>query len=611
MKRIKTFRTFVTVGNSVLIGFLVLAIVVVNLIVVTNLLLDDVKNDSLNTITQANEDMNALFNRIELIARTVVFDSQKQQYLLDGSSPNSSRPGSFPWDEYDKASKLNTVLNSIQITTPEIYSLAVGFSDGKYYGYDYQGVYIGNSIAHQPTSDGRMVQDAVASLIKTNSNVDWLLTYDKSNSTKLFTMIRQIVDTRTMNRIGVLVLSIKSSLMDELLANDTMNKDRVFYLVDKNNLVFSSSDPQYIGEKLDFSNESGEAQDKVGNISSHYDLKNLRVTYQASTGNGTTLVEMTPIAEITYKVFYNQMLIIFIGLVGLIGSIILSVVCVSYITRPINELRKAMNEVEHGQLSVNIQNPGFVETAELSNGFNNMLQKLKQLIAQVYEEELREKEAEFKALQAQINPHFLYNTLDTINCLLIIDEEYESSKLVCALADILRYNIQTKDNIVLLQDEIVQIENYLFIQKSRFGDRLSYELKIDAETRNCKILKFLIQPFVENALVHGIEEKRGPGHIVICSCFANNRLKITVSDDGVGMTEQELELISSDSPTLKSKGKHTKLGIANVNRRIKMFYGTEYGAAVSSKKGKGTTITVVIPIIKEELLSNENSNSGR
>jgi sensor histidine kinase YesM len=181
--------------------------------------------------------------------------------------------------------------------------------------------------------------------------------------------------------------------------------------------------------------------------------------------------------------------------------------------------------------------------------------------------------------------------------------------MVCTLADILRYNIQTKENIVLLNEEIVQIENYLFIQKSRFGNKLSYELDINADTQDCKILKFLIQPFVENSLVHGIEGKRGPGHIKIRSYLEERQLVITINDDGVGMTEQELNLISSGSTHAQSKGKHTKLGIDNINRRIKMFYGAEYGVTIFSKKGKGTDITIKIPAIKEDLPQNEDSNS--
>jgi two-component system sensor histidine kinase YesM len=609
MKKIKTFRTFVTIGNSILIGCLVLAIIIVNIKISTNLLMNDVKTDSLNTITHANSDINSLFNRIELIASTVVFDSQKQQDILDGSTPDSDISGSLPWDEYDKATELNQVLNSIEISTPEIYSLAIAFNGGKYYGYDYQGNYIGDSIAHQPTFDGKTVQDAIATLIKTSSNVNWILTYDKSNNTKLFTMIRMIVDKNTLNRIGVLVLNIKSSQVDELLAKDKFNNGHVFDLIDKNDIVFSSSNQEYIGQKFHFLTEGQIEQNKAENVSISYDPKDLSVVYQTSIVYGTTLVEITPIAEITHKVLYNQLLIILIGLLGLIASLIFSFVYVSYITRPINELRKAMNEVENGHLSVNIKNSGFIETAELSNGFNHMLQKLKQLIAQVYEEELREREAEFKALQAQINPHFLYNTLDTINCLLIINEEYECSKLVCTLADILRYSIQTKENIVLLHDDIVQIGNYLFIQKSRFGNKLSYELDINADTQDCKILKFLIQPFVENSLVHGIEGKRGPGHIKIRSYLEERQLVITINDDGVGMTEQELNLISSGSTHAQSKGKHTKLGIDNINRRIKMFYGAEYGVTIFSKKGKGTDITIKIPAIKEDLPQNEDSNS--
>ena len=226
-----------------------------------------------------------------------------------------------------------------------------------------------------------------------------------------------------------------------------------------------------------------------------------------------------------------------------------------------------------------------------------MTHKIEDLMAQnVHEQELKRK-SELKALQSQINPHFLYNTLDSI-IWMAEGKKYEDVVLMTAsLARLLRQSISNEDETVLIGQEIQYVKSYLTIQKMRYKDKLEFEINVDPSINSVHIVKLVLQPIVENAIYHGLKYKESKGMLTVNGYQKDGNAVIEIADDGVGMDAETLNRIfEKHKVNYRSNG----VGVYNVQRRLSMYYGKEYGLSYKSEKGKGTTVTVVIPIEQEE-----------
>ncbi|HHT88398.1 MAG TPA: sensor histidine kinase, partial [Clostridiales bacterium] len=243
---------------------------------------------------------------------------------------------------------------------------------------------------------------------------------------------------------------------------------------------------------------------------------------------------------------------------------------------------------------------GFDEISEMYRDLNTMISSIQRLISKVYEEQMqkeklysRQKDVEFKMLASQINPHFLYNTLETIRMKARANNQTEIEELVKMLAKILRRNIQVGDKLVTLKSELELVDYYLKIQQYRFGERMSYNIDVRCNIDSLKIMPLIIQPIVENAFVHGLESKEGKGKIDVV-VELKERLIIQVIDNGKGMTETKLnEIIKSFNDYNRLDSNH--IGLSNVNQRIKLLYGDEYGLDIESTVGEGTTVRIELP----------------
>jgi two-component system, sensor histidine kinase YesM len=248
------------------------------------------------------------------------------------------------------------------------------------------------------------------------------------------------------------------------------------------------------------------------------------------------------------------------------------------------------------QTDISLTKDSTDEVKELNYVFNQMTGQLSNLLEEVYHEGVREKEAELRALKAQINPHFLYNTLDTVYWMLIDKSDYDIADIVTKLGEILRYSIKKGSTNVKVREEIQQIENYLFIQKARFEDNLDYQVNIDSEILDYEILSFVIQPFVENSINHGLMHDKGCGKVIINGFRENEKIVFEILDDGSGMTKEQISKLYEKKAD-KNSG-HGGIGVLNVHERIRYYYGEEYGVKIESQKGEGTRVKVEIPVKK-------------
>ena len=268
------------------------------------------------------------------------------------------------------------------------------------------------------------------------------------------------------------------------------------------------------------------------------------------------------------------------------------------ISRPIMKITDVTNQVAAGNLSVRSDAYDGVEPSILSDSINSMIDKINDLLSQVTTEQIRLRKAEFELLQSQINPHFLYNTLDAIVWLAEAGEKEKVVSTVGSLSDFFRASLNQGKDIVTVKEDINHVRSYLEIQQIRYQDILEYEIDIPEELNNYLIPKITIQPLVENALYHGIKNKRGLGNIKIKGKKYDDYLELYIVDNGQGITEERLETVMKNITNREQSEKST-YGLYNVNERIRLDFGEEYGIVIYSEYKKGTKVTVRLPLKTE------------
>ena len=262
---------------------------------------------------------------------------------------------------------------------------------------------------------------------------------------------------------------------------------------------------------------------------------------------------------------------------------------------------------ETGDMTLKNPIAGNDEITILDKKFSHMLKKLDQLIQTNYIQRLENKETQLRNLQLQINPHFLYNTLETISSIAAVKEIFEVGEICQKLGGIFRYSLgKDYGSLVSLKDELEHTKNYIFIQKFRYGNKFEVFYNVEEEVLTNQVIRFILQPIVENALLHGIGQMSGNGSLEITIFEEDNLLKIEIADDGVGMTKEKQEELSQYiNSEEKQEDKQKSIGIKNVNQRIKFYFGDTYGVEIKSFRERGSSFTLVLPIIKGEMTNDE------
>ncbi|OXS60497.1 hypothetical protein B1A99_08735 [Cohnella sp. CIP 111063] len=418
-------------------------------------------------------------------------------------------------------------------------------------------------------------------------------------------LMRKIKSLHSGEDIGVLVMGIKEFALADTYSYIDLGPTGFVFVVDSDRRLVSHLDKSELNRVSDYpfiSRIVRSSVDESRTFPSYLDDRKVLVSYGVSELADWYMVSVVPYDYLTEDIGQIRTVSVRLGLILLLISVFVSFYISSTISRPAEVLVRAMRRVESGDLSVNVSLRTGNEIGMLGGHFNHMVRRMNELIKRVYESELVKKEAEVKALQSQINPHFLYNTLSIIDSMASIKKEKEISELAQRLSDIFRYSISGND-VSTIREEINQVERYLYIQKIRYKDKISETIEVDPETEKGLITKLLLQPIVENAIVHGICKSRTPGHLTIKVYLSSEEtLKIEVADDGAGMSRERLKevqnrLREADRHSLSVEPRDGNIGIANVHRRIRHTFGEEYGLEIDSEPGKGTRVVMKIPML--------------
>ena len=510
-----------------------------------------------------------------------------EERLYDALKSSSNTEDLLMQFEYENT--VNSYLKLVVITRPEIRSICVYSNDGRVYYQD------DNTREARKKSEipyFQMIEEA-----RQNKGKPYLHIVSEDRKVSDIYLVRQINDRDKFKELGLLVMHIKKEVLDEVYQGLTAKLQNIMILSSDLELIATRDENDlaiYSGILYDMiKGESGENVDENSG---------LFVSYLTQKNTGWKIAAYITLDELYKDAYTLRTNIIVLCIFVLMVLIALTLFTAVDFVKPINKLVNSMKKVQTGEDNVQIKIDREDELGFLNRAFNEMSSEIHHLVNWVYREQLTRKEAELKALQAQINPHFLFNTLEAINWMAHLNNVPEISDTVSNLSELMEASIGRDDRLISIKEEFTYADKYISLQKKRFGDRIELIKNVEPEVNNIKIPRLLIQPLIENAVYHGIERTRGQGVINLNAIRQDNNLLIEVIDNGAGMEREDLEQLNKrltmDSDTyfkaLGSKKKRS-IGIENVNRRIKLFYGEAYGLMIDSELGKFTKAVVSIP----------------
>lgn len=389
--------------------------------------------------------------------------------------------------------------------------------------------------------------------------------------------------------LGTAILEFSPEIFTKLLINNLSNfRHQYTFIVDKEGGIVCSNNSvqtEYL-ETVQKRYAAGERR-----FSFIWDKKQYFVCGQLNGISGWRILSVIALDDIFPQIRILKERIYLFVILALVLGMIISLLLAWSVTQPLKQLSEEMGRIKSGNFDSKIESKRKDEVGILIDSYNYMIGEIKRLVNEVYEEKMAQKTAEIKALQAQINPHFLYNTLDTVNWMLLDRGEDDISDIILNLGDLMKYSISGSNHLVPLREEIKYVRSYLEIQKCRMEDRLDYSISVADNCIECKCPKLLLQPIVENAIKHGIEPLARGGKIEIEAFLGRGGLNILLKDNGKGMEEEEIENIISGN---------ANIGLNNVMKRIKLLYGQEYGLHIQSQKNEGTEVDLSIPALFED-----------
>lgn len=414
------------------------------------------------------------------------------------------------------------------------------------------------------------------------------LSYQVNN---VLSLVKAVKNPKTNKVEGVILIDLKLDFIKNVIESIKLGKSGFIFIMDRDgNVVYSPVNstvyrihPAWIAEKESPPIEKEIKKDKF------------QIIYNTIPDIDWKIVGVFSLDETTEVVSKVQGYTFIIAVITLVIGAFVSLFFASTITNPVKKLMNLMGKVEEGRLDLRFHGKYNDEIGQLGNSYNKMIQKVEQLIDLVYHEQKSKREAELKILQAQIKPHFLYNTLDTIQWMAQEHKVYKIVEMVNALTTLFRIGLNKGNEFITVEEEIEHVKSYLIIQMTRYESKLEYEIEMEEEVKNCQVLKLTLQPLVENAIYHGIRNKRGKGKITIRIGVDQDVLVLSVSDTGIGIEKDRLHHLNDSLATMSDEHKKG-YGLYNVNERIKLTHGPNYGIRVESEFKIGTTVIAELPI---------------
>ncbi|WOV82971.1 sensor histidine kinase [Sporosarcina jeotgali] len=530
---------------------------------ISSILLSESAKSTKSSVHQSGMYLDLYIDRLNAVTSLLAENPQLVGYLSDSSRASSVKS--------DLLKTIDTTLASDDF----IKSIIIVSKDGQI---------LSNEADLTMSKSTNMMQETWYRSAITNGGQAFLTSarmqdFSMDKDTWVISMSREITDASGDNR-GVLLIDLDYEVIEDYLSDLDLGKNGFSFILNAKNEVVYHEDPAYFQNEVKKRELQTIADDQAG-----YDSKENTLTYTHSLKNADWML-VSVSSQDSLLAIKKQLMEIFIwvGIALLVIAATSVYLFAGRITAPFQKLEKAMQDIETGLKEIPVDAKGCYEAQSLTRHFNTMTHRIDKLMEEIKIKEKHLRTSEISALHSQINPHFLYNTLDTIVWMAEFGDHEKVIDLTKALASFFRLSLSGGSELTTVENELEHVERYLFIQKERYGEKLQYSIRCDETLLDIEIPKLILQPLVENALYHGIRGLSREGKIVITASSEGDTLILTVHDNGDGFDAENAEL----KKTMKLGG----IGIRNVDERIQLYYGENYGVTIHSSAADGTTASI-------------------
>lgn len=414
---------------------------------------------------------------------------------------------------------------------------------------------------------------------------------------------RAIYSITTSRYLGFIVVGIKSSYLKSLYKQDSnVNGEQLFVLnKDGQVILYPSEESRQLAETV--FPQVNQNDDNV-----YYKGQNYIAVVTEMSDTQIKVLAVNSSKNVFRSMNTIQYLVLLVCAVVLAITVVIALFNSKMIAGRVKTLTSSFQELAHGDFSSRIELSSTDEFGQLAVNFNSMADKIQRLMREVTQEQLQKQTAEYQllqfryqTLQSELNPHFLYNVLDSVNSIAKIHDEALISEIICQLCDLLRENINRKNKLIPLEKEIDFVSKYTALYEIICGNRITFEYHLDQDLNTAPVPNLILQPIVENAIIHGLEGKSGKGVVSISSRKAAEGILLEVSDNGIGMDPQKLEEIQRllRHESTATDARHTRVGLSGVQDRVSLMYGEKFGLRITSKPGLGTLVQLLLPLRRE------------
>ena len=468
-------------------------------------------------------------------------------------------------------------------------------------GYNYSSLDTGEQIIDYPVLEKLEQEEWYSNFEKSSSYIQYIPVFDsaelsRNDGTNAIHGFRIIKNLNSGRYVGLMDVIIRQETIQSMMTRGIENNRQQVLLTDEDGNVISSTNAsiklnENLGKKISAELKKGEKGVFQGNLNG----KKHQIYFTTNLTTGWKILMYDESRQSAWKGNRTLLIVVGIYVIYLLLAMIMSFYNARYMSKPLKKLRQDINTITEGDLSVRTEIEAMDEFGELNQQFNRMIGKIENLIGQLEQKEEEKRVLEMKALQAQINPHFMYNTLASIRFLIEMDMGEKASQSLLALIGLLKRTYSDYRKQIPIKEEVEAVENYLILMKNRYQETFSWNISIEKDIEQCLIPRISIQPLVENSIIHGFSGLEKQGSIQIHGFKEGHKIIIRISDNGVGGNIEKIKSILAQPGTEHEKEKFSSIGIKNVQERLKLFYGEEYGLFVSDSPSGGVTIEIRIP----------------
>lgn len=490
--------------------------------------------------------------------------------------------------------QINKRLKQYNTSDEGVRCISVVCADGSAVIYDFSTDSFVNHL-WQEYSDLRTTEPYKEAVDKPGMVIVPTTTFQENGEKKeYFHIAKRVFDLDHLERgaIATIIVSVDANVLNDICNASDNQEQGINFIMNQENLIISYPDMEFSGMKKN----SHLSIEKLVQVSGYMQNKKIAVNSYEDKTTGWTFYNVYDKEYMLRDVTQAQKIYIFVGILAVISATGAILLLVRQINQSVHGVISGIQKFQEGDMEAQVEVKYHDEIGEIADNFNGMTGRIKKLIKEIKTVTAKQKNAEIRALEAQINPHFLYNTLDSINWMAIEKGEYEISRMIRNLGIILRYSVSKSNSIVTIEMVEDWLEKYISLQQMRFDHTFDYKIYVEEQAKQQKIHKLLIQPFIENAILHGLKEKHGDGLLCVDIRLSedNRTICIIIEDNGSGMTEKEKEHYNNREEAVRDDGR--SIGLHNVFARLEMYYGELAEWNVTSFPDMGTVITLKIPV---------------